>query len=81
MRLETGKTRCGEDWPGVFIRGDNALAYAAAIRALLNDADNNLVYPPNAWLARSQVEELAKLLESSHARNDVPEQVVSLEKV
>jgi hypothetical protein len=27
-RVETGAVRFGDDWPGVFIRGDNALAYA-----------------------------------------------------
>jgi hypothetical protein len=35
-RLETGVVSCGDDWPGVFIRGDNALMkYAPAIRGLL----------------------------------------------
>lgn len=27
-RVETGPVRVGDDWPGVFIRGDEALAYA-----------------------------------------------------
>ncbi|MBO9441412.1 hypothetical protein J7363_04860 [Phaeobacter italicus] len=35
-RLETGKIQEGDDWPGVFIRGDNALmAYAPALSALI----------------------------------------------
>lgn len=27
-RLSTGVTQCGDDWPGVFIRGDEAMHYA-----------------------------------------------------
>lgn len=30
-RIETGPTQFGEDWPGTFIRGDNAFAYAMAL--------------------------------------------------
>lgn len=30
-RVETGPIQFGDDWPGVFIRGDNALAAAYAI--------------------------------------------------
>lgn len=31
-RVETGAIQFGEDWPGLFVRGDNALALAHAIR-------------------------------------------------
>ena len=31
-RIATGAIRIGEDWPGVFIRGDEALAFARALR-------------------------------------------------
>ena len=34
-RAETGPMQFGDDWPGVFIRGDNALAYANAIESYL----------------------------------------------
>lgn len=35
-RLETGKTQEGDDWPGIFIRGDAALmSYAPALEALV----------------------------------------------
>jgi hypothetical protein len=34
-RVETGVVQFGEDWPGVFIRGDNAAAYSAALKALI----------------------------------------------
>ena len=32
-RPETGAVRAGQDWPGVFIRGDEALGLASDIRA------------------------------------------------
>lgn len=35
-RLETGKLEVPNDWPGIFIRGDNALYYAACITDTLN---------------------------------------------
>lgn len=31
-RPETGVMQFGDDWPGVFIRGDNAFAYAIALK-------------------------------------------------
>jgi len=31
-RVETGAVRFGDDWPGVFIRGDDAIGYASALR-------------------------------------------------
>lgn len=37
-RVETGVVQFGEDWPGVFIRGDNALGYALALEAALEAA-------------------------------------------
>jgi hypothetical protein len=33
-RVETGAVQFGDDWPGLFIRGDNALALMLWIRSL-----------------------------------------------
>jgi len=33
-RVETGPIRFGDDWPGVFIRGDNAFGWAIHLREL-----------------------------------------------
>lgn len=33
-RVETGPVRFGDDWPGLFIRGDNAASFAMALREL-----------------------------------------------
>lgn len=39
-RVETGPVQFGDDWPGIFIRGDNAMHYALALSSLLkNDGD------------------------------------------
>jgi hypothetical protein len=38
-RIETGPVQFGDDWPGIFIRGDNAIGYAMAIRRLLSELE------------------------------------------
>lgn len=35
-RPETGAMQFGDDWPGVFIRGDNAACYSMALDSLLS---------------------------------------------
>ena len=37
-RVETGPVQFGNDWPGVFIRGDNAAYYAFTLRRFLDEA-------------------------------------------
>lgn len=34
-RIESGAMCFGEDWPGVFFRGDNALAFAIMLQAVI----------------------------------------------
>ncbi len=34
-RVETGAVQFGDDWPGTFIRGDNAMNYAVHLEAVL----------------------------------------------
>lgn len=34
-RVETGPVQFGDDWPGVFIRGDNAAYYAMVLRTFI----------------------------------------------
>lgn len=36
-RVETGPVQFGNDWPGVFIRGDNAAYYAMTLEGLLDE--------------------------------------------
>ena len=35
-RVETGAVQFGDDWPGAFIRGDNAFHYAMSLQAVLD---------------------------------------------
>jgi hypothetical protein len=39
QRVETGPVRFGEDWPGLFIRGDNAMNFAYHLETLLDEAE------------------------------------------
>ena len=50
-RVETGATQFGDDWPGIFIRGDKA-SYLVNVLALLEDHD----------LMRLERMEIAKLI-------------------
>ncbi len=61
-RLETGPVQCGDDWPGVFIRGDRALHFAAALHGALEAS----TFDP---ATRGALEGLAKTLQSCHARD------------
>ena len=63
-RVETGATQFGDDWPGVFIRGDNAFAYAMYIKAALQGGEDNV-----AQIYRSGALGLVRLLESCNANN------------
>jgi hypothetical protein len=36
-RVETGPVQFNDDWPGVFIRGDNAAYYAFMLESLMLD--------------------------------------------
>jgi hypothetical protein len=54
--METDAVRFGNDWPGIFIRGDSALGNASILRALVEHVDYK---PAKIFLA-----ELAELFES-----------------
>jgi hypothetical protein len=60
-RVETGTVRFGDDWPGVFIRGDDARALAQVLRYCLREsARQGHIY--------SRLDFLAVLLESSQVK-------------
>lgn len=48
-RVETGPTQFGEDWPGVFIRGDHAAYFATALEQVTRDRGKDV--DPLTWLA------------------------------
>lgn len=57
IRVETGPTQFGDDWPGLFIRGDNAFEFAVKLRNYLEDPQNNS--------AKLALKHLISLLEST----------------
>lgn len=60
-RVESGKVQIGDDWPGVFIRGDHALYVAL----LMKDATcSNEMYT-------RYLQNYAKVLESANAHNGI----------
>jgi len=78
MRLKTGAVQCGNDWPGVFVRGEetNALALSLShVLGLLSDSndDHSIVK------VAAQLSELIELLRRyCHAINHVVDQRVAL---
>lgn len=59
-RVETGPLQFGDDWPGVFIRGDNALYFAYVLAAALKHIPND------DWLLRASLRGLLEDLQSCH---------------
>ena len=72
-RLETGVVQAGDDWPGVFIRGDNAFHYANLLSAILQEKAGAL--------EKAQLEGLLSLLRSSDTRTKPVPQMVQLSPV
>lgn len=60
-RVETGPVQFGDDWPGLFVRGDNCIAIAMALRIFLDDPTNQF--------ARMQVESLVELFQEPLQRS------------
>ena len=69
QRAETGPLHFENDWPGLFIRGDNALMrYAPALRALLNGNANPI--------EKAQCNGLLNLLEQTKVGDQEAQQAV-----
>lgn len=60
-RPETGPMQFGDDWPGVFIRGDNALFDARAVDAAL------MFVPEDRWDIKAMLRGLRDTLLSCSA--------------
>lgn len=56
-RPETGPMQFGEDWPGIFIRGDNALADANMLQEVVKHLGDD-------WIARNIITSMITLLRS-----------------
>lgn len=59
MRQETGPLEINNDWPGIFFRGDEALAHAHLLRILASGLDDPMIRKS----AVSYLERLAAQLE------------------
>lgn len=58
-RVETGPIQFGEDWPGLFIRGDNCIYHSMYLRIVLESIKDS-----QDKLLISQIENLIELMES-----------------
>lgn len=63
-RVETGVVQFGDDWPGIFLRGDDALPRAFYLRQFLDDSGAG-----GDPIVRGMVETTCALLESCHVGN------------
>lgn len=61
QRVETGPIQFGEDWPGIFIRGDAAIFFAMHLRTLLDIKTSD----PEWYFSKQVVLGLLSDLESS----------------
>ena len=65
-RPETGPMQFGDDWPGVFIRGDNANYYGFQLDMMLTEHENRDGDPMRMMNLRY----LARLLQSCDVRRN-----------
>lgn len=63
-RAETGPMQFGDDWPGIFIRGDNALWMSAMLETIIP------MIPEDKWVERSSLDSIKELLRSCGVRHD-----------
>lgn len=68
-RIETGIVQFGNDWPGVFIRGDNAFNYMMVLSRIKQLALQKDEYRSNDDLAIRQLEGLMQLLDDCNMKN------------
>jgi hypothetical protein len=62
-RVETGAVQFGDDWPGVFIRGDEALSYIIDLKVALKKL------PPDKEVEYIRLTKLLRALQSCRQNN------------
>ena len=60
-RVETGAVQFQDDWPGLFVRGDNAIALERTIRHLIERLEGHA--DPLVRLELAQLQHIADLIE------------------
>jgi len=66
-RIETGPLQINDDWPGTFIRGDNAAYYALMLGELLSTRKEDDYESFSATIAWTVMKSLYGVLRSSNA--------------
>lgn len=66
-RMECGPVQFGDDWPGVWLRGDYAMAHAMYVEQA---ADRIEAADPLGWMDAMYLRGLAKQLRSCDARHN-----------
>jgi hypothetical protein len=61
-RVETGDVQFGDDWPGLFIRGDNAFALALAVKRLQKHFEDKPPDNLDVMLAMSELNGLFDII-------------------
>jgi len=69
-RVETGPVQFNDDWPGVFIRGDNAAWLALCLSQYKRSIEAG---EKPSWTDELALDELLHLLQGSHISNSVQE--------
>lgn len=69
-RPETGSMQFGDDWPGVFIRGDNAAGYALALQDILSHPSLITESPRVSVFSLMTVSGLLRLLQGCDTRSN-----------
>lgn len=52
-----------DDWPGLFLRGDDAIQLGARIRSMLEALKEEKVDDARVWAATTELERLAEMIE------------------
>lgn len=68
QRVETGPIQFGDDWPGIFIRGDNALYISYCLQHVVDPMKEAAKNNSAMWMYIAELTNLIKLLESCDAR-------------
>jgi hypothetical protein len=61
--IPSGALQFQGDWPGLFLRGDEAVLLGARIKSLLGVLKEKKVDDPRIWSAVLQLEEVAEMID------------------
>jgi hypothetical protein len=67
-RIETGALQINEDWPGLFIRGDNAFGISMEINHLLVILNKEEITSSELDLIKLNLKKIQTLLQSSQIK-------------